>query len=266
MGQALDVVSGFVTAPSTTLTGWTMAAGDSLTIRNGSPGKRIMLLSHWAKNKVAGTLVVRSPKMHDNVAGLKTAVLAADVEPLLPIGVGTIMYPVDVLTVQQSGSAVGGAIETGSLLVWYEDLPGASARLIDIPTLAKRQIDLMSTEVPITPGTAGGYSGGAAVNSSNDNFQAGYDYALLGGMVSARCGSVCVRGADTANMRVGFPGEPTKRDVTQRWFTLLSQQFNLPLIPVFASNNKGAITVDVTTDDAGTAVTVDLLFARLTTP
>lgn len=266
MGLALDTVSGTATAPGSTLTAWTMAAGDSAQIRNGTPGKRITLLESWAKNQAAGVLRIRSPKMHDNVQGLRATVTASEVAPLQALGCGTAMYPVDTLTIEQSGSSTAGQIETGSLLVYYEDLPGVASRLIDVPTLQKRLIDLMDLECDITAGTGGGYSGSQAINATFDNLQAGYDYAILGGLVDTRCGSACVRGPDTGNLRVAFPGEPTMRDVTERWFYLLAQQFNMALIPTFAANNKGNTQVDVTQDQAGAAVKVTLLLARLSTP
>lgn len=263
MPKALQIISGFVTAPGATLTAWTLASGDSLTLQNATPGSKIMLLEHWAHNQAAGSLVVRSPKMHDNVKGLNTKILANDVEPLLPIGFSTRMFPVDLLTVLQSGSAVGGQIESGSLLVYYDDLPGITARFIGVDDLNKRQIDLMYTEVAITPGAGGGYTGAAALNSTFDNFQAGFDYAVLGGIVDARTCTVALRGSDTGNLRVGFPGESTKRDVTEQWFVLLSRFYGLPLIPVIAANNRGAVTVDVVQNQAATAVNIDFLLARL---
>ena len=263
MPAAMQVVTGFVTAPGATQTALTMATGDSLTTQNGTPGAAITLLSHWAHNQAAGILIVKSPKMHDNNQGLRDRILVNSVDQLEPFGVGTKMYPVDTLTATLSGSAGAGVIESASLLMYYADLPGITARFIDPPTLAKRQIDLMYTEVAITAGAAGGYSGAAGINSSFDNFQAGYDYALLGGVVDTRCCSVTVKGADTGNLRVGFPGEPTKRDVTERWFWLLSHYFGMALIPVFASNNKAAVTVEVVQNNGAAAVNVNLLLARL---
>ena len=263
MPKAIQVVSGFVTAPGATLTSWTMGAGDSLTTQNATPGSKALLLQHWAFNQVAGVMVVRSPKMHDNVQCLRDRIIVNDVEPLEAVGNGTRMYPVDTLVVQQSGSAVGGQIESGSLLIYYDDLPGITARFIGVAELMKRTIDLMYTEVAITPAAAGGYSGATAINATFDNFQAGFDYALLGGVVDARCCTVSVRGADTGNLRVGFPGEPSKRDVTEQWFYWLSSFYQLPLIPIFAANNKAAITVDVVQNQAAAAVNVNFLLARL---
>jgi hypothetical protein len=263
MPKALDTVSGFVTAPGSTLTNWTLASGDSLAVRNADMTKKTMLLTAWFFNQVAGTAVIRSPRLHDNVQGIRSTVLAADVEEFFPDGVAQRLYPQDTLVVQQSGSAVGGQIESGSLLIYYEDVPGESARLIDVAELQKRIQNVMTVENPITPGAAGGYSGGVAINASFDLLKANTDYALLGYLVSARACTVAWRGADSGNLRVSGPAEPGKRDRTSNWFVGLSSSFGMPLIPVFNAANKSNITVDVVQNQAATALTVTSIFAEL---
>lgn len=263
MPNGLDTVTGFVTAPSTTFTAWTMAAGDSLTVRNSNPAKRTLLVDLWAWNNAAGTLRLRSPKLHDNVQGIRQSVLAGDVEPELDPYLTQTLYPQDSLVAEQTGSATGGNIETGSLLIYYEDLPGVAGRFIDLPTLMKRIVNYFTVDTSHTPAATGGYSGQAAINSSFDLWQANTDYALLGYVVSARCCSVCWRGPDTGNLRVGGPGEPTKRDVTNRWFVYQSEKSGIPLIPVINSANKFGTFVDVVSNQTAGAVTVTSIFAQL---
>jgi hypothetical protein len=263
MGAGLDTITGFVTAPGATFTPWTLAAGDSLTIRNANPAKRTMLMQFWGWNQAVGTLRIRSPKLHDNVQGLRASIIAADVEPLLPMGVNQILYPQDVLIAEQTGSGTGGQIETGSILVWYEDLPGVAGRFIDVPTLSKRLVNVVTVENSITPGSAGGYSGQAAINANFDLLQANTDYALMGYVVSARCASVCWRGPDTGNLRVGGIGEPSKRDVTADWFWNLSYINSMALMPVIASPNKNGTFVDIVSNQTGAAVTVTSIFGQL---
>lgn len=245
------------------MTPWTMAVGDSLQIRNSNPSKRTLMLEFWAYNQAAGTLRIRSPKLHDNVQGIRSAVVPASTDFLLPYQQSQVLYPQDVLIVEQSGSATAGQIESGSLLVYYEDLPGVAARFVDPPTLVKRGVNFVNVEVALNPGVAGGYSGQLALNSQFDLLQANTDYALLGIISSARGTTVALRGADTGNLRCGVPAEPSKRDQTCEWFWKLSQWTGIPLVPVINSANKQGTFVDCMTNQGGAAITVDLIFVQL---
>jgi hypothetical protein len=266
-GQGLEVVSGFATAPGATLTAWTVATGNSLQIRSANFNKPVWLLGAWAFNQVAGVMRVRSPRLHDFVQGLRMRVSAANAEPLYPDSVGygwkQPLIPQDVLVVEHSGSAVGGQIETGSLLVYYEDLPGIAGRFIDSDLLEKAGVNIIGQELSITTGVAGGYSGQVAINVTNDNFKANTDYALLGGMVDVRAGTIRVQGVDTGNLGVGFPAEPTQRHVTSNWFQRLSVAMRRPLIPVFNSANKTAILVDATGNQGAITTVVTLFMVEL---
>lgn len=270
MGKGLEVISGQVTAPGAVFTGWTMAAGNSLAIRSANINAPVSLLSAWAQNQVAGVLRVRSPRLHDNVQGIRMRVPAALTLPMFPSvvanGAGLFdqpLVPQDILIVEQTGSGVGGQIENGSLLVYYADLPGISARLTDGATVAKFGKNLIGQEVPITTGVAGGYSGQVAINVSFDNFKANTDYALLGGMTDTRKGTIRIQGVDTGNLGVGFPAEPSIRDETASWFLNLANGFGLPLIPVFNSANKSAILVDATDSQVGGAFVVTLFMVEM---
>jgi hypothetical protein len=267
MGKGLELVSGFVTAPSATFTGWTVATGNSLTIRSANVSAPVALLAAWAQNQVAGVLRVRSPRLHDNVQGIRMRVPAALTLPMFPSMLPGVfaqrLIPQDTLVVEQTGSAVGGQIENGSLLVYYSDLPGIAARLTDIATVKKFGQNMLGQEIPVTTGVAGGYSGQVAINVSFDNFKANTDYALLGGMTDTRKGSVRIQGVDTGNLGVGFPAEPTIRDETSHWFANLSDIYGLPLIPVLNSANKNAILIDATDSQVGGAFVVTLFLVEL---
>lgn len=263
MGSAIDTVSGFVTAPSSTFTAWTTAVGDTLQVRNSNPAKRTYLLEMWAFNQVAGTLRVRSPKLHDNVQGIRAGIPAASVDFLLPYQQSQTLYPQDVLIAEQTGSAVGGQIESGSLLIYYEDLPGVAGRFIDPPTLNKRGVNVVNVELAMTPGAAGGYSGQLALNAQFDLLQANTDYACTGYVVNSRCATVSLRGPDTGNLRCGGPGEPSKRDQTCEWFWKLSQWTGIPLMPIINSANKAGTFGDCVQNQAAGAVTVNWIFVQL---
>ena len=262
MPAALDTVSFSVTAPGATITATTAVTGDSLTVRNSLLTAPVYLLNHWAWNVTAGIMQVRSPKLHDNVRGLRKRVLANSVEVTEAIGAPQKMFPQDTLIVELSGGGAG-EIDTGSMLFYYTDLPGQAAALIDVPTLQKRIVNLFTVEVPVTTSGSAGYSGGVAINSSFDFFQANTWYAILGALVDARCASVCIRGADTGNLRVSVPGETTRQDVTSRWFVLLSHYLNLPLIPLINSANKAGTIVDILGNNTATTSNVNVIMAQL---
>jgi hypothetical protein len=267
LGAAIELISGAAIAPGAVLTPWTVAAGNTLQIRSAPIDSQIALIQKWAFNQVAGVLRVRSPRLHDNVQGIRTRISAANVEPLLAnTGDGGVLQKLttqDVLTVEQSGSAVAGQIEGGSLLVYYNNIPQISARLIDIATLLKNGINLIGQELSITTGIAIGYSGQVAINVTNDNFKANTDYALLGGLVDTRVESIRIQGIDTGNLGLGFPGEPTQRHVTSNFFARLSMSTGMPCIPVFNSANKNAILVDAFGNQAAITTVVTLYMVEL---
>lgn len=263
MPQGLELVSGHVTAPSTTFTAWTVHSGNSLTVRNGDLSKKTYLLDLWADNQTAGSIRVRSPRLHDDVQGLRFTALSSDVKPLMPRGYLQRLIPQDTLTVEQTGSGTSGDIESGALLLYYEDVPGVAARLMTADDVMKKVVNIFTGENTLSLGTSGGYSGEEAINADFDNFKANTDYALLGYMVSAECAAIRWRGGDTSNLGVGGPGDDTGAHYTRDWFTRLSRLSGLPTVPIFNSANKAGILIDGVQDENGTDVTVTSIFAQL---
>lgn len=267
MGAAIEVVSGGVTAPGAVFTAWSVCAGNSLQVRSAPIDSKIYLISGWGDNQVAGVLRVRSPRLHDFQQGIRMRVTASNTEPLFPnSGDGGFMQPLisqDSLTVEQTGSAVGGQIETGSLLLYYANIPSINARLIDFQTLQKAGLNIIGQEVSITTGVTIAYTGQVAITNNNDNFKANTDYALLGAMVDTRVGTIRVQGIDVGNLGVGIPGEPTQRHVTSNWFMRLSMSTGLPCIPVFNSANKSGILVDALHNQGAVTTVVTLWMVEL---
>jgi hypothetical protein len=263
MGKGMQVVSGFVTAPSTTFTAWTMGSGDSLSVRNTPEGNPIHLLNMWADNQAAGFLRVRSALLHDNVIGITAGILASEVQPLMPMGLGQILKPQDLLTVEQTGSATASDIESGSLLVYYDELPGADARLATYDQIRNRIESYMYVTNTLASGTAGGYSGEEAINAEVDQWKANRDYALLGYLNGVECCTLGWRGPDTSNLRVGGPGTETFRDITGNWFVTLSMATGKACIPIINAANKAATLIDCTQDENGADPIVTSIFALL---
>lgn len=251
---ALDTVTSTGTAIGATLAATAVAAGDSLQIKNGSPNSDIFLLNAWVDNQVAGEVRIRTPKMHDNVDAIRSRVQIGVLKPLLPIGAPQRLYAQDVEIVELSGSAVGGDIESVVQQLYYSDLPGQNARLFTWDQIRPRIKNLLGTRLAITLGSTAGYNGARAINADVDLMKANLDYAVLGMTTNTEAGAVCLRGPDTANLRVAVPGEPDSTEDTAWWFRLLSIHYGLPTIPVINSANKGGTLIDCVNDEnAGTA-------------
>lgn len=262
MGLAMQVLSGFVTAPSTTFTALTMGSGDSLTVRN-HPRGRGWLLNAWADSQTAGNLRILSAQMHDNVQGIRLFSVASEVAPLMTPGLKVPLEPFDTMVVSLTGSATSADIESACLLMFYEDAHGFDARLLTWAQVKPRIIDVFTVENTLALGTGGGYSGEEAINAEFDQFKSNFDYALLGYTVSAECAMVGWRAPDTSNLRVGGPGNELRKELTAGWFKYLSEEYQIPAIPIFNANNKGGILIDGVQDENGTDTTVTSIFARL---
>jgi len=260
---ALEVINAQGTAIGATIAALAASTGDSLAVRNTGNANPARILQVWTDVQVAGTARLRGSKFHDNVQGIRLDTLVGDIRPLLPWGIAQPVFPNDVIVAELGGSAVAGDIESIGILLHYPDLPGAAARLMSPDEVMRRGANIFTVENTIATPTTGGWGGAEAINVEFDQFHAGALYALVGYLVDTECTSVAWRGADTANMRVGGPGEETERELTADWFLRLSRAFNLPLIPTFAAENKGGITVETVQDENGADVTVTSIFVEL---
>jgi len=263
MARALEIIGGYATAPSTTVTALTMFAGNSLTIRNAPLESDVKLLQVWADVQGAGYLRIRSPRLHDNVQGIRLYTVVSEVQPLLPMGAAQKLIPQDTLIAEITGSATTGDIESALMLLFYSNLPGVDARLASWEDVLRRMVNIVTVENTLSLGTGGGWSGEEALNAEFDLLKANTDYALLGYQVSAECAAVRWRGVDTGNLGVGGPGCETLKELTADWFVRLSKAFGLPLIPVFNSANKAGILVDGAQDENGTDTTLTSILAEI---
>ncbi len=266
MGTALDTVVGTATAPGATLTAVTVAAGDSLAVKNTNPGVGIWLIEMIGSNNVAGVLRLHSPRMHDNVQGIRTQVIAATPLPLLSHLPLQRLFPQDTLIEEISGSGVAGNIETGVLMIYYEDLPGIAARFMSPDDLQRRAVNILTVEVDVAPGVGGGYTGSSALNKNFDLLIANTDYAVIGATFSATVGVATIKGPDTGNLRQAIPGLSTMPQLTKDWFWRLSTWSRLPLIPIINSANKAATFIEGVATQAGTAFNVSLNMVQLAPP
>ncbi len=265
MGRALEVVAGFATNPSTTLTALTASTSQSFTVRGTDISKGTWLLSSWAFNATAGELRIRSPRLHDFFSGIRNRVTANFVGPLFldPSGASYAqrLYAQDALTVELTGGAA--ELDTATLLIGYEDLGGVAGRFIDTPTLYKIGLNVVTVEVTVTAVATGNFGGAVAISSSIDNLIANTDYAILGGLTDTRGDTARITGVDFGNLGVGFPLEPALRSLTSNWFMKFSDSFAGAWIPVFNSANKTQTTIDVQTNGSGGTYIINLECVQL---
>lgn len=267
MGKALEVVTSFVTAPGATLTAAAACTGNSLQIRSADVKSKVFLIEAWGFNQVAGVFRYRSPRLHDAVNGIRLRNPATLVLPRLAGAIAggfkQFLVPQDTLIVEQSGSAVAGQIESNTMLIYYDNLPGVSARLIPDSVLQQYGVNYTTIEVSITAVATGQYGGGVLVSAATQNLKANTDYALLGGQSDTRGTVIRATGVDFGSLGVGFPAEPSIADETINFFQNIANNTQLPTIPVFNSANFGGITVDLQTNQAGGAFIATLLLVEL---
>jgi len=165
--------------------------------------------------------------------------------------------------VENQGSAVAGQIESSTLLIYYENLPGVAARLISNEQLQQYGVNRTTIQASITAVATGQYGGGVLVNAATQNLKANTDYALLGGETDTRATVIRATGVDFGSLGVGFPAEPSIADVTETFFQNIAVNLKIPVIPVFNSANFGGITVDLQTNQAGGTFIVDLNLVEL---
>lgn len=262
MGKALEILAGRALNPGAGGVAATAGTGDSFAVRSFPATSKAYLENVWRNGAGAGFVRVRSPRMHDNVQGIRFTPAAGNNRGLLPDNVRQSLYAQDLLTVEISGGAA--ETDTLALLMHYDDVPGMDARLATPDQIAPRIANILTIEVATASGaTAGDWNAGTALNATFDLLKANTDYAILGYITSAPVTGIGLRGPDTGNVKAGGPGT-TEQLETRDWFVSLSQAIGGPAIPVINSANKGATLVFAFDVGAATAVTVDFIAAELT--
>jgi len=266
MGRAIELVGGYAAHPGAVFTTLTPGTGQSFVVRGTDTSKGTWLLNAWAFNTTAGELRITSPRLHDQIQGIRNRITAAFVPPLLPgphtDAYAQRLYAQDNMTVQLTGGG-GAEIDNAGLLLAYDDLGGVNGRFIDMPTLVKVGLNEVTAEVTVAAVVTGDWGGAVAINSTFDNLIANTDYAILGGLVDTRGLAVGITGVDFGNLRLGFPAEPNLRAMTNNWFMQLAVCFGAPYIPVFNSANKTQTVIDVMTNNAGGSYIINLLLVQL---
>lgn len=261
MGRALEILTGQVTNPGATITALTPNSGDSFTVRSTDMAADIELLQTWAFTTTNLLERIRSPRMHDQAQNLRLQPTASQPYPLLPFSGTQKLYSQDPITIELTGGAA--EVDLASMLVYYDNLPGISARLHSPAEVLPLIDDLTTVEVDLTSaGTAGNYSATVALNANFDTLIRNRDYAILGYECATNGGTLGIKGVDTGNLRLGGP-LTNLAFVTNDWFIDLSNRYNKPLIPVVNSANVAAILLDCACVATSTAFKIGLNLASL---
>lgn len=261
MGRALQVIAGTVTAGGAGFNTVTAAAGDSFTVAASAQEGSIYLQQLWASGAVTDMLRVFSPRMHDQVNGIRVQVGTTKNRVLLPWGADQPLYPADTPTFQTDATGAGA---TGLLALYeYLDLGGASARLANWSDVRPRIEQVAGVEVDAAASaTVGNWGTGVAINGTADNFKANRDYALLGFTTNVAVLGISVVGPDTSNYRIGAGGDPDPR-ATREVFVRMSEETGRPCIPIINANNRGSTQVQISDTAASTAAHVSLILGLL---
>lgn len=258
---ALEVVTGRVTNPGASFTAVTFNTGNTASIRSHTTEGTAFLEEIWTQQATAGSVRVRSPRLHDDVVGIRLIAAANSVRRLLPEEAKQVVYPQDELTVEMTGG--GAEVDSAAMLIYYGDLGGINARLAMWEEIQSRVEYIHSFPVAVTgPTTAGNWSDGTRMDTTVDELKANRDYAVLGYTVDTECLAVAIAGTDTGNLKVGGPG-PLFADETRAFFVDQSRRMGLPHIPIINAANRQGTLLHVAKNAAAGTVNVTLTCALL---
>ena len=261
MPPALEVVNSYVTNPSG-FTAHTIGSGDTFTVRAANPASRVRLLAAWATAATVGQTRIHSPRLHDNVQGiLLRHDVASTPRDKLSLHTAQPLQAQDTLVVETG--TTGTESDGTAYLVYYDDLPGATARFIDPAGLSARLVNVLTQEVDNASGASiGNYATASAINADFDLMKGNTDYAFLGYESDTTGLSVGLKGPDTSNFRVAGP-MTTESIETRDWFVRLSEHFGIPMIPIVNSANKAGTFTDNFQVVSGAAAKITWIIAEL---
>lgn len=238
---AIDTIAAFATAGAASPFPTAMAAapGDSLTIRNFPTGQTAGLMDAFYSAGGGQKFRITSPNLHDPQTGLTWQPAEIPSRFLLPDELIVPLQANDTLTLQ-GGLAAAGTMVAG-LPVYYSQLPGIQARLHSWGDIAGNIKFVKSVEVDLGAIAVGAWTD-TLITATENQLHSNKDYAVLGLMPSVAIDIIGVKGSATGNLRVCAPGTTATTHMPD-WFIWLSNQLNLPCIPVFNSDDRFAFYV-----------------------
>ena len=260
MGLAIDTIVTRATNPGASFTAFAATTGDSLQVRNFAPSDVCKLIQLIRRGATSGGFRVRSPLLHDNVRGIQFITGQTPSLWAIPQETAQNLYAQDALIAE----GTGGAAETdlGILVLYYSNLIGAAARIHSWGDISGLVVNIKPVQVAITNSATIGNWTDTVITTTENLLKANTDYACLGYITDVAQGFVAVKGADTANLRVGGPGTINVEDSTD-WFVSNATYHGIPFIPIINSANAPSTFVSTVDSAASSTANVTLILAQL---
>lgn len=237
----------------------TLFNGSIGNIRNFAVTDHAKLIGFSRKGATAGTMRMRSSLMHDDVQALRFRALAVDPTNHIPHWAPNEMLSQDAPLIDGDGTAA--EVEAYTITVYYNNLPGAQARL-HMPADVLPLIDQLVVQQVTIGAVAPPNAATALITSLYNTLKANRDYAVLGFVSDTALAGVGIQGADTSNLVAGF-GVPADTFKTDDLFVRNSYEWGLPLIPVINAANAPATNLVVYNDIAAAGSNVGIVMGLL---
>lgn len=260
MGLAIDTVGFAATNPGATLTAATPASGDSFTVRNYAQGSQAHLENIIRGGAATGEVAVRSPLMYDNTTGIRVGSSTSPQKWTIPHEQGQLVQAQDTLGVLVTGGTA--EVDCGALTIYYDNLPGAAARLHAWGDIAGAIMGFKTLKVALTTGATAGTWTDTAIYTTESDLKANMDHAVLGILVDTAVDIIGIKSGETNNFRVCQPGYIAVED-TSDYFVRWSNDNGRNHIPVFNSANAQTTFVSTMHHTASLALNAYLFLAAL---
>lgn len=265
MGLAIDTIAVDVNTPGASFTAAAVVAGnnDSLTVRNYPQANQAYMVDVIRRHNTSGAVRVLSPLLHDNVTGMTWYTNETPSLLEIPPYVGQRIEPGDTLTVQVTGDTTHHA--SVYLVNYYQNLTGAAANLWNMADINASIKNLKPITVAVTASGTVGLWADTLITATENQLHATSYYAVLGFSTDTALGAVGFKSQATGNLRICGPGATTPED-TSFYFVNKNQDWNMPYIPVFNGQDRGACYVSVADNAASTTANITLVLAELSQP
>ena len=262
----LELVCGFVTAVSSTITAVTLCDSAVTNVVRGDTGaEKIVMLPPFAFTQLTGVARIRSTGFPENAQGFRAQHKAGVVEPLAPMSILTQYEPKpnETLTIELSGSSTSGDLDMIAVPILYQNPKNYLASYIGLAELNERRMGkIQAIENTITTPTSGAWGTSEAITAEFDVLNADTDYAVVGYLTNSNILAVGYSGTVTGNYRTGGPGDGAKNTVTENWFLDLTRGTGFDLIPTFRGDAATKFFVNAVTNENG----VDPVVTTLVVP
>lgn len=215
---------------------------------------------------------------HDQQHGWRSQIMAAAFNTVGHVKAVRILQGPDQVELFRSDTPTVSVTSTASDVVVYgytteyADLPGAQAAFVT-PSFVyanwKSRLGIYVNAESSTA-TAGAYGATRAINADDDRLHANTWYAILGLTAGAPFFAVTMTGPDWGGQRIGIPAGSIEI-ISEQYFVDAALAWNVggqqtPTVPIFNSNNKANILLQVV--DASTSLSpgIDLTLVELTLP